>query len=112
MAVGAAASLALNFGLIPLLGIFGAATSTVLSYLLVTVLTGAASQRHYPVPWELVRVATIFVLAAGLSAAALLGPDHVAWRLACAIAYPPLLVGLRLVRLSEAGAVLRMVRRR
>jgi O-antigen/teichoic acid export membrane protein len=112
MGVGAAASLALNLALIPSLGIFGAATSTLLSYLLVAALTGAASQRHYPVPWELARVAAIFVLAAGLSAGALLGPDHIAWRLACAIVYPALLLGLRLVRLSEASAVLRMVRRR
>jgi O-antigen/teichoic acid export membrane protein len=106
MGVAAASAVGLNLVLIPVIGIFGAATSTLASYLLLTVLSGGVSQRHYPVPWRLGRVSAILGVAGALSAAALLGPDHTLWRVGCLLAYAPILVALRVVVPSEARAVL------
>jgi O-antigen/teichoic acid export membrane protein len=113
-AMGAAAvvSIGLNLALIPLLGMYGAAISTVVGYLLLVLFSGRLSQRHYPVPWQLGRAALILVLAAGLAAASLLGPDHVAWRLGCVVAYPVLLLGLRVVRIEGARTLIAVLRRR
>lgn len=105
MAVAAAAAVLLNVLLIPVIGILGAAVSTLASYLLLAVLSGAVSQRHYPVPWQLGRASAILGLAGALSAAALLGPDHTLWRLGCALAYMPILLASRVVVPSEAGEV-------
>jgi O-antigen/teichoic acid export membrane protein len=112
MGAAAGVSVSLNLALIPLLGMFGAAISTVAGYLLLAVLSGRLSQRHYPVPWQLGRGALIVVIAAGLSAAALLGPDHVAWRLLCVAVYPALLLGLRVVRIEQARTLASALRRR
>jgi O-antigen/teichoic acid export membrane protein len=112
MAVAAAAAVVLNLALIPPIGIFGAAVSTLASYLLLAVLSGAVSQRHFPVPWRLDRAVAILGVAGALSAAALLGPDHTLWRVGCALAYAPVLVLMRVVVPSEAIAVLRNLLRR
>lgn len=112
MAVAAAAAVVMNLALIPAFGIFGAAVSTLLSYLLLAVLSGAMSQRHYPVPWQLGRGSAIVVIAGALSAVALLGPDHVLWRVGCALAYGPILMALRVVELEDARAVWASLRRR
>ena len=103
----AAAAVVMNVILIPVIGIFGAALSTLLSYLLLTVLSGGASQRYYPVPWQLGRAVIVLGVGGALSAAALLGPDHTLWRLACLLAYAPVLVAARVVVLSDARAALR-----
>lgn len=112
MALAAVASVLMNLALIPPFGMFGAAISTLASYGIVAVITGWVSQRHYPVPWHLGRAAGILVLAGGLSALALLGPDHVLWRLGCVAAYPALLLVLRLVSLAEVQSILSLIRRR
>ena len=114
MLVAAASNIGLNLVLIPLLGIMGAAIATILAYALLAVLTNAASQRYYPIPWQYGRLLVILALAGGLAAAALLGPDHVLWRLACGAAYLPLLVIGRVIpmdllrtavgRLSRSGS--------
>ena len=72
--VAAGVSLGLNLLLIPLLGMYGAAISTVAGYGLLAVLAGWQSQRLYPVPWQLGRAIAILGLAVALSALALLGP--------------------------------------
>lgn len=112
MAVAAVAAVIFNLALIPVLGIFGAAVSTLASYFLLAVLSGAVSQRHYPVPWRLGRAAIILGVAGVLSAAALLGPDHTLWRIGCVLAYAPILVALRVVVPSDALSVLRSLLRR
>lgn len=106
MAVGAAVSLVLNLALIPFLGMYGAAVSTLASYGLVAVLTGIVSQRYYPVPWQLGRAFLVLGVAGGLGVAALLGPDHPLWRLGCVVAYPALLLSLRIVRIADARRLL------
>jgi O-antigen/teichoic acid export membrane protein len=111
MGIAALATLVLNILLIPVIGMFGAALSTLLGYLLLAIVAGAISQRHFPVAWELGRGATILLIAASLSAAALLGPDHVLWRIGCVIAYGPLLLGLGIVKLAQGRALLSVLRR-
>lgn len=101
MGAAAVAGVALNLVLIPRLGLFGAAVSTVASYALLAALTTAISHRYYPVAWPYLRVGVLLAAAAGLSAAALLGPDHVLWRTACVLAFLPLLAMLRVVTIED-----------
>ena len=75
MGAAAVLSVVLNLLVIPPLGMYGAALSTVAGYLTLALLTGVVSQRHYPVPWQLGRAAATLAIAAGLSATALAGPD-------------------------------------
>lgn len=108
----AVVNVALNLVLVPAIGFVGAGVATLLGYGLLALVTGLVSQRVYPVPWDVARAVTILLIAVGLAAAALLGPDHVAWRLGCIAAYPLLVVGLRLVPLSTASALAATLRRR
>jgi O-antigen/teichoic acid export membrane protein len=112
MAVAAASAVVMNVALIPAIGMFGAAVSTLVSYALLAALSGTVSQRHYPVPWQLGRAAAILGIGGGLSAAALVGPDHALWRIGCVLAYAPILLATRLVEPSEARAVIGSMRRR
>ena len=105
----AIANVALNLLLIPSIGYLGAALSTLLSYGLLAVSTTAAGQRYYPVAWDLPRITGALSLAMGLAAAALLGPDHVIWRLGCIAAYPALVVLLRIVRGSDLAILRTMI---
>ena len=106
MAIAAAAAVVMNVALIPVIGMFGAAVSTLVSYALLAGLSGWVSQRHYPVPWQLGRAVAILLVAGGLSAAALFGPDHALWRIGCVLAYAPILIATRVVAPSEARTVL------
>jgi len=112
MGIAAAACLILNLVLIPPLGMFGAAISTIIGYLLLATLTGRASQRHYPVPWQIGRASAILLVAGGLSALALIGPDHVLWRLGCLVLYVPILLGTGIVRASQGRQLFEAIRRR
>ena len=107
MLVAAGVALGLNLVLIPLLGMYGAAISTVVGYGLLVILAGWQSQRLYPVPWQLGRAVVILGLAAALSALALLGPDHTLWRVGAILLYPPILVGTGIVRPTQARQLLR-----
>ena len=112
MGAAAAANFVLNLALIPALGYLGAAVSTLLGYALLAVIGGVVSQRAYPVPWELGRVGVVLGLAMALAAAAILGPDHVAWRLATIVAYPAVVVGLGIVPRRYAAELIALIRRR
>ena len=112
MIVAAGVSLGLNLVLIPLLGMYGAAISTVIGYGLLAILAGWLSQKHYPVPWQLLRAVVILGLAASLSALALLGPDNPLWRVGAILLYPPILIGTGIVRPTQARQLLRVLLRR
>jgi len=105
-------SVLLNLLLVPAIGYIGAGVSTLASYALLAVVSGLVSQRHYPVPWELGRVGALLGIAMGLAAAALLGPDHVGWRLACLAAYPAVVLGLRIIPVGSLSALGALGRRR
>ncbi|HEX5041177.1 MAG TPA: lipopolysaccharide biosynthesis protein [Candidatus Limnocylindria bacterium] len=111
MGTAAAANVVLNLALVPLIGFMGAAVSTLASYALLAVLGGIVSQRYYLVPWELRRVAALLALAMGLAAAAVLGPDHIAWRLLCVAVYPVAVVGLRIVPSRLLERLMRLLKR-
>lgn len=102
-------NVALNLVLIPSIGYMGTAVSTLLSYGVLALSTTAAGQRYYPVPWDVPRGAGALLLAMGLSAAALLGPDHIAWRLGCIAAYPALVVIFRIVHGSDFADLRRIL---
>jgi O-antigen/teichoic acid export membrane protein len=103
--VAAAANVALNLVLIPLVGYIGAAVATTVSYGILAVSTTLVSQRHYPVPWHWWRMAGALAVAGALAAAALLGPDHIAWRAGCVLAYPVVALMSGIIRRDELDAV-------
>lgn len=109
--IAAAGNVALNLVLIPWVGYLGAAVATVLSYGVLAISTTLVSQRYYPVPWQWWRMAAAMGLAGSLSAAALLGPDHLAWRLGCIAAYPIVATLTGIVRRADLEAALQGVRR-
>lgn len=113
-AIGVAAvlTLILNVVLIPPLGLFGPALATIVGYFTMLATTGFLGQRHYPVPWQLGRAGIILVVAALLTLAALFGPDHLVWRIGCAAAYAPILLGLGVVRPAQGRALLAVIRGR
>ena len=94
MGAAAAANFVLNLALIPALGYSARPSRRSWATRLLAIIGGVVSQRAYPVRWELGRVSLVLGLAMALAAAALLGPDHVAWRLATIAAYPAGVVGL------------------
>jgi O-antigen/teichoic acid export membrane protein len=106
VAGAAAANVVLNLVLIPIIGLVGAAVATLVSYALLAVASAIVSDRAYPIAWEGRRVLAALSVGLGLAFAAVLGPDHIVWRLACVAAYPLLMLGLRLVRVAEARRLL------
>ncbi len=58
--MGAAANIILNLNLIPLYGMYGAAWSVLISYILMAVLLHEISRRVYPVKYEYSRIFKIF----------------------------------------------------
>jgi hypothetical protein len=85
-----------------LFGFMAAAWSTLISYALLAILTGAASQRYYPVPWDYPRVLGAVGLGLALSAAGLLGPDALAWRILCFLVFPVVLLATGIVSRVDA----------
>lgn len=108
----AVANVVLNLVLIPPLGFMGAAIGTLLSYGLLALLAGVVTQRVYPVAWDVPRVLAPLAIGGILSAAALLGPDNLLWRLACLATYLPLLFVFRVTDIEDLRGVLAMIRRR
>ena len=106
VAASALVNLLLNLVFIPRLGFMAAAYSTLLSYALLAVLTGAASQRYYPVPWDYPRVLGALGLGLGLAGVGLLGPDAFLWRLACFVAFPVALLATGILSWADAYRVL------
>lgn len=111
MGGAALASILLNLALIPLLGYLGAAVATLVSYGLMALASGMVSQRYYPVSWEVGRVLALLGVGMALAAGAVLGPDHIAWRLVCVAAYPVLVVALRIVPPRLVASLLGVARR-
>ena len=106
----AVVSVVLNLVLVPVLGLMGAAIATLASYALLAGSGGVVSQRYYAVPWDLPRVFGLLCVGLGLSAAALLGPDASWWRIACVLAYLPVVVAARLLPPELLQPAARLVR--
>jgi O-antigen/teichoic acid export membrane protein len=112
LGVTALAAIGANLLLIPLIGMLGAAVTTLGSYALLAVLSTIVGQRFYPVPWDVPRVVAALVIGFGLSAAALLGPDELWWRVASLLVYPPILVLVGITPLRDLRSLLRALRSR
>ena len=59
-------NIGLNFMLIPKLGIWGAALTTVISSLLISVISYFVSQKFYPVKYEISKMFMVFVVGTSL----------------------------------------------
>ena len=105
LAVAAVGNVVLNLLLIPPFGFMGAAYATLASYAVLALLSGGVSQRFYPVPWDYGRLIAILLVGIGLAEASILGPDLVAWRALCVVAFVPLLLLGRVVSMREIATV-------
>lgn len=112
MGLAALTGVVANLVLIPIFSYLGAAVATLIAYGVLVVASGRASQRYYPVPWRVSRALIILGVAGALSAAALLGPDHLLWRLACVAAYPPVLLASGVLSIRQLRAVRAALSRR
>jgi O-antigen/teichoic acid export membrane protein len=66
--IGAAFSLALNFMMIPVWGYMGSAVAVLISYFIMMVVSYLAGQKYYPVPYDLKRIGTFFIISLGIYA--------------------------------------------
>jgi O-antigen/teichoic acid export membrane protein len=96
----AAASLALNLALVQTLGLLGGGIAVLLVGLCSFALTFAASQRHYPAPFEWQRIGPALALA--IAACAGLTACYLVW----GVAWSPSSLALRLLFLGVLTAVL------
>ncbi len=108
----AALNIGLNVALIPPFGFMGAAYSTIAGYVFLATTTGILSGRFYPIPWELPQLAAALGIGFALAMASLLGPDLFVWRLACIVAYIPMLMALRVVSVADVRALRTVLLRR
>jgi O-antigen/teichoic acid export membrane protein len=107
--VGAAASIGLNFWLIPRWGMVGAAISMVISYVILFVGMTLYAQRVYPVPYQWRRVVTAVGAAVGLTVAARAAHLGLAPSALLALAYPLVLAALGFYLPAERMRLRRLV---
>jgi O-antigen/teichoic acid export membrane protein len=106
---GAAASIGLNFWLIPRWGMIGAAISMVISYVVLFVGMTLYAQRVYPVPYQWRRVVTAVGAAVGLTIAARAGHLGLAPSFLLVLAYPLTLAALGFYLPAERARLRRLV---
>jgi len=106
---GAAASIGLNFWLIPRWGMVGAAISMVISYVVLFVCMTLYSQRVYPVAYQWRRVVTVVGAAVGLTVAARAGHLGLAPSFLLVLAYPVALTALGFYLPVERARLRRLV---
>ncbi|SHF79689.1 Membrane protein involved in the export of O-antigen and teichoic acid [Mariniphaga anaerophila] len=63
---GAAITLALNFLLIPVFGYMGSAIAVFICYLAMMIMSYFIGQKYYPIPYDLKRIATYFLIAVAI----------------------------------------------
>ncbi|WP_425390176.1 lipopolysaccharide biosynthesis protein [Ekhidna sp.] len=61
--IGAVATFILNWSLIPVLGYMGSAIATFISYLLMVIISYVWGMKHYPVPYQTLKITGYIVLA-------------------------------------------------
>jgi O-antigen/teichoic acid export membrane protein len=106
---GAAASIGLNFWLIPRWGMVGAAISMVISYVVLFVGMTLYAQHVYPVPYQWRRVVTAVGAAVGLTIAARAGHLGLAPSFLLVLAYPLTLAALGFYLPAERARLRRLV---
>ena len=112
--IGAVINVAVNFLLIPVMGIMGAALATLFSYAAMAISMYVIVQRFYPVPYEFSRIAKI--LAAGTVVFVLysyvrLDSFEVLWKAGLIVLFIGLMFWMRFFRPSEVKVVTRLLSR-
>jgi O-antigen/teichoic acid export membrane protein len=111
MSLAAGANVVMNLALIPSIGIIGAGISTLAGYGLLAASTGVLAHRYLPLPWRWADVIVPLGTGLALAAAAILGPDLLAWRVACVLVYPAVALAGGWVPAPVVGYILRLARR-
>ena len=116
LAAGAAVNIGLNFALIPVWGMMGAAVATLAGYAITVALTFIISQRYYHVDYQARRLTCILATLVAVAAAATLyrpstlGP-LVAWKVVLLAAGPITLWATRFFEPRERQAIRRLLLR-
>lgn len=61
--IGAFVTVVMNFALVPILGYMGSAIAVFTCYLIMLVISYILGQKHYPIPYDLKRIASYFAVA-------------------------------------------------
>lgn len=109
----AVANIVLNMALIPLMGIYGAATATLIANLVALILYISISHKHYKIQhdWiKIIAVTAIFLFAIAFSTALI--PQHISWQIillktALIAAGAALIFFTKLIDISRTLAILR-----
>lgn len=109
--VALAINVALNYFLIPWLGIIGAALATVLSFVFLTVVGMRLSQKLYHVPYKWLNIVAAGLLAVAISNSVTLVSFDVTWQAVVAKAVMAMIVVLVLSRLLSIPLDARLVKR-
>jgi O-antigen/teichoic acid export membrane protein len=116
LGVGVVVNLGLNFLLIPMIGMIGAALATLAGYVATVALTFVVAQRYYRVDYQVGRMARIIVILVVVAAAATLYqprslPLVVAWKVALIAVAPLTLWVTGFFEPREKRAIRRLLRR-
>jgi O-antigen/teichoic acid export membrane protein len=113
--VGLAVNVGVNYMLIPVMGIMGAAIATLLSYSVMAVVLFIVVQRFYPVRYEFVRLAKITVSAVivmGLYAAVPPPLPSLMWKAILLALFVVTMYGMRFLESSELRVLIQLFRLR
>ena len=108
---GAAAltSVGANMMLIPRMGMYGAATASVLAYAVLACSLYILTRRYYPIPYEWSRLIRIVLIVGGIFTLGYLPEGDMAWlyKGGILLAYPVLLIVTRFFNTEEIGFIKR-----
>ena len=116
LAVGVVVNLGLNFVLIPLIGMMGAATATLAGYSATVAMTFVVAQRYYRVDYQVGRMARIIVILCVVAAAVTVyqpstAPLLVTWKAVLLVGAPAALWATGFFEPREKQAIRRLLRR-
>ncbi|RPH37816.1 hypothetical protein EHM92_01705 [bacterium] len=109
---GGATNVAVNFALIPVMGMMGAAIATLLSYAAMAIILYAVVQRIYPVEYELGRIGKITAAAVAVYALSLvlpMGGHDLIWKSGLLVLFGLLMYGMRFFVPAELAWVRSLV---
>jgi O-antigen/teichoic acid export membrane protein len=112
--IGAALNVVMNFLLIPVLGIMGAALATLASYVAMAIAMYVVVQRVYPIQYEFNRIAKIALAAIVVFALSYFvrpGSFEIVWKCGLFILFLAMMYGMKFFEQSELRALAARFRR-
>jgi len=105
---GAIINVILNYALIPHFGIYGSAWATLFGYAVMAVLLYFYHQQLYFTPYQWNKLLKIFAITVVLTGVFYLWQPAIIGRILLLVAFPALVLGLRIIRIDQVQRVLRI----